>query len=206
MNYYDELRSEVEQAVAKLAKQYTDLQKQVAATRKKIADERDSAERVQQHIDKLKSLAGESLAGGQNSYESFKASLRKRTLERDTALEIVETLKGEVLPRTQEALIHAQRKLEHALTALCQEKRRLPEQKMSELVGQIIAEHDAWLEAWERLFADYGVSFQRNRPENIPTAHHARLDRDRPGFPIIPLSMEQRAERLKKSQKQLTAV
>jgi uncharacterized protein YbcC (UPF0753/DUF2309 family) len=199
-DYYQTFKPQAEEAVKGLVKQRDDLRKQVDETQNKIVDEQDTVAWMQHQIDKLKVLAGVSLVEGHNSYETFQVSLCQRTLEYETLVEIVQTLQEEVLPQKEQELIDAERNLEHTLTVLCQNKKQVCEQKMTELIGQIIAEHDTWIEAWERLCADYGVAFERNKRGDLPEPRHPRLDQARPGFHIIALGIEERMACLKKSQ------
>ncbi|HLB73120.1 MAG TPA: hypothetical protein VJJ98_03795 [Sedimentisphaerales bacterium] len=199
MDYYNELKPQAEQTAKVFAQQFAETQKQIQQIKKRLVDEQDSAERVQTQIDKLKELSGASLIEGQNSYEKFKTSLRTRNTERDTAFEIIQTLRDEILPQKQEVLENEQRKLERALTDFCESKRPVCEQKMTELLDQVVAEKDAFLLAVEQLFSDYGLLFKPGKSANIiPRPVHPRIDPQRPGCVIVPVSLQERAKQLQR--------
>jgi len=186
MDYYTQLKPGAEKAVGVLAGQFGDSQKQISLIKKRLADEQASAERVQTQIDKLKELSGASLIEGQNSYEKFKTCLRTRNTERDTALEIVQTLRDEILPKKEAELSRAGQGLRQTLLTFFASKREVCEGKMSELLGVVVGERDAFMDACEQIFRDYGLTLLPGHCRDVtPRALHPRIDLQRPGCVIL---------------------
>ena len=66
---------------------------------------------------------------------------------------------------------------------------------MSEHIGAAIHERDAFVDACEQIFGDCGLTFSLGRANDIiPRPVHARIDPQRPGFVIVPLSLQERAK------------
>ena len=65
---------------------------------------------------------------------------------------------------------------------------------MAEHLAGIVAEHDDWLDGWERLCGDYGVSFSRSKREHVPIPEHKRFEPKRFGM-VVALPLEERLEK-----------
>jgi len=202
MDYYGELKPQVDERVAKLAKERDTVARQITEARKRIEDETALAGRVKQQIDALNGLAGESLAGGDGEWAKYKTALRRRNEEYDTAIEAVETLRETVLPRLQESFTLAERKLNDALDAAVRDK-VLPivQQNLDAAIGRAIEEHyDSYIDGCTRSYAEYGEAFPAGQFDLVPSlSRNLRLNGKMPGL-VVQLSAEQRIERLKKSQ------
>jgi len=195
--YFEQFQITFPKKIKPLADHRDDLRKQIGAAMKRISDETALAQRVQQQISKLKSLAGESLAGGQGEFEKFRLSMRKRMDELAASKEIIETLEGEVLPRLREECTLTERKISDAVTALALELRPKCEARMAELLGEIVAEHDGFLDAFDQLCIDHGTSFSRLKSSHVPIPSHPRWDPKKFGS-VVALSLQERMERMRK--------
>ena len=181
MNSYRKLKAEAEADpnVKHLLKTYREKTKQIDQARKRLTDEQESAERLQARIGKLKSLAGESLAGGQGEYEKFKTSLRKRSQELETALSAADTLKKQVIPKLSDELLHTKQVLTHTLLGFFRDRKASVEAAMSKGFEQsVLGPRDEYLAAATQIFKDVGLTMTLGArgPDAIPRLKHDRLD------------------------------
>lgn len=196
MNYYEKFKDDAKQAVATSATNVETFAEQVSKIKKRMEEETANATELEKRIVILKEKAGESLVGDAKDYAEFKQSLSRSGAELDTSRELIETFNKQILPAKQGQLVNEQRKLASALTAFCQSKRPICEARITELVGEIVRERDAFLDGLERIHQDYNVSLKRNAPGVIPECLHERINKLSSGFVIKARTAEQRVKAL----------
>ena len=199
MDYMTLLKPEAEQSVKTFAKNVQDCTSAITKIEKRLAEEMGDVRNFESRIADLNSRASESLLSDTNSYEKYRTSITKLRAQLATSVAICTTFQNELLPAKKAQLDEERRKLDKALTVFCEGKRGACEAKMTELIGQVVAERDDFLDAVERLFAENGLVFKIGRSQNvIPMPQHPRIDRQRPGFVIVPPSTQERAKLLQR--------
>jgi len=186
MDYYNELKPQAEATVKVFAKNVQDSTSAITKIEKRLAEEMGDVRNFESRIADLNSRASESLLSDTNSYEKYRTSITKLRAQLATSVAICTTFQNELLPAKKAQLDEERRKLDKGLQVFCEAKRASCEAKMTELIGQVVAERDDFLEAVNRLFSDYGLTFKVGRADCVvPKARHARIDSRAPGCVIL---------------------
>jgi len=200
MDYYNELKPQAEATVKVFAKNVQDSTSAITKIEKRLAEEMGDVRNFESRIADLNSRASESLLSDTNSYEKYRTSITKLRAQLATSVAICTTFQNELLPAKKAQLDEERRKLDKGLMVFFESKRAVCEQKMTELIGQVVAERDTFLQTVEKLFAENGLTFKPGRADGvIPRASHPRIDPQRPGFVIVPLSAQERAKQLQRN-------
>jgi chromosome segregation ATPase len=195
MDYYNEMKSQAEGSLKVSAKNVQDCTAAISKIEKRFAEEMENVKNYENRIKVLNERASESLLSDTNSYEKYRTSITKLRAQLATSVAICTTFQNELLPAKKNQLAESKKELEKALTVFCESKRAACEKKMTELIGQVVAERDDFLDAVQRLFAENGLTFKLGRAnENMPRPVHPRIDKMRPGCVILPLSLQERAK------------
>jgi molybdopterin converting factor small subunit len=158
MNYYETFKPEADKKISALAETVKTLSAQLPKIRKRLADEQDNAKSLNSRIEKLKQLSAESLTGDQNDYEKFKVSLKKLTADLESSKETCRLLADEVLPKKTNELNTATTNLKIALNAFLLKSRSIADKKINELLIACVNERQDFLDAFKKIFSDYGLS------------------------------------------------
>jgi hypothetical protein len=167
-SYYETLKPETEKVVGKLSATVKNLAEQVQRIKKRLADEKNNSVRLAERIRELKSLAGESLTDDQNSYEKYRTSLKKLSVELETSDSMIKSLAEEILPGKQREFDAAQINLKSALTAYLLKSRPIADRQIRELLTEAIRVRQDFLDSFTKIFADYGLAFVDSFEEYSP--------------------------------------
>lgn len=159
MSYYETLKPETEKVVGNLSASVKNLAEQVRRITKRLADEKSNSDGIKERIRQLKSLAGESLTGDQNTYEKFRTSLKKLSAELETSDSMIRSLSEEILPGKQRELNTALSDLTNTLTAYLLRTRPLADARINELLRECIGIRQDFLDSFTKIFADCGLVF-----------------------------------------------
>jgi hypothetical protein len=159
MDYYTELKLGADFEVSALFKSVLELRQQLPKIIQRRNDERNNIERLTERIEKLKRLSGESLTGELNSYEKFKTSLKKLNTELDAAQEAERLLSGDIIPKKQRQQETAEANLKIKLNVFLLRSRVIPDAKINQLLQDCIKERQDFLDAFTRIYSDYGLGF-----------------------------------------------
>lgn len=151
------------------------LQRQLTMLQRRLADEKESIPREQEHIDKLKASAGERVAEGDGEYLKLKTALKRREAALTASQEAVRLLERELIPNKAQELAGVRQKLTTELLELLLVKRKDVENAMAEHFDRLVAERDGFIEAAKSLFETFGLSV--NRSTIIPAIRNKRLGR-----------------------------
>jgi hypothetical protein len=99
------------------------------------------------------------LTDDQNSYEKYRTSQKKLTIELDNSLSMIKSLSEEILPRKTSEFQDAKRNLKIVLNAYLLRCRPTADAKINELLRECIAVRQDFLDAFARIFDDYGLNF-----------------------------------------------
>ncbi len=173
MDYYDE--SKAKKLLNPLKDNLTKMAKQKDGIAKRLDTEKGKLESLDLQREKLDKMAGESLAGDDNAYAKFKTSLRKLSVERETAAACIAAFETDVLPKAKVVYDDARVELQKALLNFTIKSRSAVEEKMSELVGRAVEMHDEFLNSLEELHVSFGEEFKKPL-EVYPVIESDRLD------------------------------
>jgi len=167
-SYYETLKPETEKVVGELFATTKNLNEQVQRIKKRLADEKNNSVRLAERIRELKSLAGESLTDDQNSYEKYRTSLKKLSVDLETSGSMIKSLSEEILPGKQRKFDAAQINLKRALTAYLLKSRPVADRQIRELLTEAIRVRQDFLDSFTKIFADYGLIFVDSFEEYCP--------------------------------------
>jgi hypothetical protein len=193
MDYYVTLKVEAEKVIGNFGKAFLDAKKKPAKTKQRLLDENARLGRLEQQKQKLMSLADDSLAGSHNQYEKFKVSLRKLNTEIESTGEAIETLKTRIIPAQERELSETEQKLRSALDVFCRSQQSECENEMTTLLEQVASLQDAWLDAFGRIYKEYGVGFAVRHSGLLPQPKHSRLTEALDFLPTRPVRVEKTA-------------
>jgi len=194
MDFHGLLRTEVIPKLRPVVDRRDKVVSEINALRRAIIDGKEYVARIEDHIDGLRSDAGEALLGGQHSYSKYLTSIRGRTTELADKGQEVEDLEA-ALGRKQEELVQAERDLDQTIFTLARETKATAEAEMRKGLDAAIAVRDQFLLVWERLCSEIRATYPIGKAEAIPGLVHDRIDRA--SGRVLPLPVEVRALRLK---------
>lgn len=159
INYYEKFSPEAGKTVGTLFESVTVLTKQVANGRKRLADEQNKVQRLEDHKKKLNADAAESLSSDEpKEYEKYQTALKSNGDEIERRSAAVRQLSEVILPEKQKALDLAKLNLKNMLNAFMLRSRGVADTKINELIAACITERQDFLDAFTRIFADFGVA------------------------------------------------
>ena len=176
MTYLETLKIEAAKSVETLAANATKRARELDRLRRQVATERGNVEKIGEHLTQFKGQAGARAADGQNAFVSFKTRLKRLMADLAATQEAVGLFERELIPAAERDLEEARGELTKALTALCLAARPAAEKAMVSLLDAVVAEHDVFLAACERLHQDYGLAFVPPPRYTGPRVESARLD------------------------------
>jgi hypothetical protein len=159
MSYYETLKPETEKVVGKLFASVKTLAEQVRRITKRLADEKNNSVRLAERIKELKSLAGESLSGDQNTYEKYRTNLKKLSVDLEMSDSMIKSLSEEILPGKKRELNTARTNLTNTLTAYLLKSRPIADAQINKLLRECICIRQDFLDSFTKIFADCGLVF-----------------------------------------------
>jgi hypothetical protein len=175
MNYLDTLKSEATKTVAGLGETVAEREKQVASIEDRIKYEHEDVDRRAENLARFKEAAGAQVARGTSQYREWQHRFGRLSADLATARAALALLESDIAPATKAALAVARKSLSQALTALCLAGRPRCEARMAELLDVVIAEHDEFYWACDRLHRDYGQTLTWPEFDLGAVAEHPRL-------------------------------
>jgi len=158
-SYYETFKPETEKVVGKLSANVKTLAQQVRRITKRLADEKNNSVRLAERIKELKALAGESLTDDQNSYEKYRTSLKKLSVELETSDSMIKSLAEEILPGKQREFNTAAINLKSTLTAYLLRCRPMADARINGLLKECVGVRQDFLDSFTKIFADCGLVF-----------------------------------------------
>jgi len=158
-DYYTKFQPKAESRCKELYKIFSDLKAQLPKVRKRLEDEKQNRDNLQNRLAKLKEISVESLAGDASSYEKYKVSMRKLQNELQIIEEIIENVTNKILPSAESRLRDAETNLKIILNQMVILCRKDADAEINQLLRDCITEYESFLSAFEQIFQDYGQSF-----------------------------------------------
>jgi len=172
-NYSEVLKDKAALVLRPLADAVQARERELAAIRKRLADETERAVGAESDLAVLKGDAALHLAVG--AFERFKTSLKKRQAILDASRETARLLADEITPQAERAFVVARRALQVGFLNFVVTSRPLCEVPMADLIGQALLERDAFMAALDLLAATYGATFTGSC-RSYPDPAHLRSD------------------------------
>jgi len=157
MSYYEQFKPEIDERIQGFKTTFESLNSQLEKILKRLKDETYNRKNLEEQIQRLKDLSGESLSGETGSYEKFKTSMKKLNEQLKVSTDMVETLESEIVPNTERQLIEAKGKLERAVSDFLLSKKPDFEKRLAELFQRLSDEQKDFLDSAKRLFTENGV-------------------------------------------------
>jgi len=176
MNRYETLKAATAETIEPLARTVQTLEKRLATIGGRIADTRVEVERKEKALADHRETAGEKLSASTSDFSAWQGRLRRLTREHETLVEALALLENDLRPMTLQKLADARAALGKALNTLRGAAKPEAEKKLAVLLDALIAEHDAHLAAWTRLYREHGASYSPVLGLD-PTARSTRLDK-----------------------------
>jgi len=158
MNYYATLQPEAAVKLKPLSDELVRRAKILGITETRAAAAQEDAVAAQEAIAELKAGAGDALVKGDATHEHFLTMLRKRQAKLDAARSAIAVYNAELLPNARRDREEARKALERAAGTFYREALPSCENRMSDLLNQIVEERDTFLAACAALAGLYGTS------------------------------------------------
>ncbi len=166
VNYYEMLTAEVATRTAKPIKRIDELTKQIEKARKKLADEVSTSTGLDGRIEKHNKRAGESIAESEESYNKFKAALRKLRNESQLSAEIITELRDNFIPRLKTELWEAgsdkKDAFENGMAAgrlVCKAAMGVIKDRVYCELDNLSSERESYGDAVSRIFKDHNIIY-----------------------------------------------
>jgi hypothetical protein len=150
--------------IKNIYKRKCELQKQIAGVEKRLLTEKENVENFTTRIEKLESLAAESVAGNDKSYERFKSDIKKKTAQLDTSKELAIKLQSMLRPLQNELSAH-RHNLTISLENYSFEYRFLADKEFELLLEPAMLFIETFLGDLKSIYESFGEKFWEN--ENI---------------------------------------
>lgn len=168
VNYYEQFKPTADVRAKSYFKIVSDLAKQIPVVEKRLADERLAAENFKSRFAKLEELSIESLSGDVGSFEKYKTSMKKLQNDLEISEEITDNIEKRILPAAKQRLDDATTNLKIVLNQLVLSSRKFADAEINILLKSCIVEHDSFLDAFGKIFQDYGLVFIANDEAQCP--------------------------------------
>lgn len=176
MNYSELLNGKALVELRPLANKVARIKEHMAGIRRRAASERENILYLENRLAALKGEAGERLTSSAQCYQRFKTEIRELAARLDAARESVRLFEGDVLPGKARELEVAQKVLADAGVLFHAAALPACENRMRELLEQVVAEYDGFNAAFAELRHTYGTSFVAPFEQGTPRAAHPRID------------------------------
>jgi len=181
MDYGKAMTERAAAAVKELARRAETAREAVESAEERIKHAREDLKRKEEALARHRERATQKLTSSTSAFGEWRGRLRRLQRERETAQEARDLLVNEIGPKARDELAAAEKALRGALAAVAREVRDECEARMSEAFAKAVAEHDAFIEARGRLFADYGASAAGDDPPRVlsPRLEYKGIDKAR---------------------------
>ena len=166
MDYYEKYKSVADDKTKLLISRRDELKRIIEVAGKNLAREQETVLSLEGRLEKLKSLSSESLTSDAGSFEKFKASQRKLTVELGTSKDACRTLKDEIIPKKTAEFNAVRKQIHEKLDVLLQESKQVIDMRIRDLIDEIGAERDSFYATFNRIYqeADCGsIAFSSNK-------------------------------------------
>lgn len=157
MSYYDILKPELDELIKNLKTAFESQNSQREKILKRLKNETYNRKNLEEQIQRLKDLSGESLSGETGSYEKFKTSMKKLNEKLKVSSDMVETLESETVPNTERQIVEAKGKLERAVSDFLLSKKPDFEKRLAELFQALSDEQEDFFDSAKRLYNENGL-------------------------------------------------
>jgi len=176
MNYSELLNNKALVELRPLANKVARIKEHMAGIQRRAASEKANIAHLEGRLAELKGEAGERLTSSAQCYQRFKTEIRELAARLDAARESVRLFEGDVLPGKARELELAQKALDDAGVLFHLAALPACENRMRELLEQVVAEYDGFNAAFAELRHTYGTSFVAPFEQGTPRAAHPRID------------------------------
>ena len=156
--HYESFKMKADDKCRTLHKTVSDLSKHLPKVKKRLQDEMDNRDSLQRRLEKLQELSIESLAGDVLSFERYKASMKKLSVELAVSEEVVNNITTQVLPNAEARLRDAETNLKIVLEQLILLTRPVADEKINAHLRECIIERESFLDAWRAIYEDFGLN------------------------------------------------
>ena len=158
-DYYSQFKDGATDRTKALIRQRDELTKTIKQARKNLGNEQESAQKLKDRIAKLKSLSSVSLTDDDLSFQKFKTSLKKLTVELEASEDICRTLEIEVIPQKQSELKTIETNVKNILRAYVLECKPVADKRIQALLDEAMIEREQFLSAFRKIYTDCGETF-----------------------------------------------
>ncbi|MBN2513583.1 MAG: hypothetical protein JXB18_11655 [Sedimentisphaerales bacterium] len=172
-DYYAKFKNEVAGIVGLLHENITVLIEQIAGLEQKRDAEQSSAVLLKERLQRIKDKPLDFDEGGEmTDIAEFKKTVMSLSSEIQATDLAVNSL-VELLDRKRIELTNTTDKLKNTLIRLMREKRPLADENCNSLLLAMLDERDAFTEAFQKIYADFGLSFVASDESLIPSVMNA---------------------------------
>jgi chromosome segregation ATPase len=175
VDYTSLIQPDVDKTIRLLADHVATLSKQLAGLQPRLQTEQGNVTALEGRLERLKASAGKKLTADQNAYEQYRRDLKKLTADLATSTEMVRAFSVELVPGKTTELAAARLKLRQALGALVESSKPSCEATMAKLLDAVAQERDAFMDAFAKVYREYGVAFDGGAKGIPPVAPSPRL-------------------------------
>jgi len=178
MDLYKQFHDEAK-GIKPLADRVRTLEQQYVSVRERIRDTVEDVDRKAEGLAAHRDRAGESLTKSTSAFSEWQGRLRRLEREHGTACEALALLERDIGPKIVRDLADARQKRDTALDRVYNAAKPACEAKMDALLADVVDERDAFVEAWQKVYHDFGTHLGHllGGSRQAPVAQSVRLHR-----------------------------